>query len=82
MSAIVETAGVSKPEDGGLAQLKPRVVEALRQCDKTGGKKLNLSGCGLLELPRIVIDKYSETLEFLNLGDNQLSELPHDFIVS
>lgn len=79
MSAITETADASKLEDDGLAQLKPRVVEALRQCDKTGGKKLNLSGCGLLELPRIVIDKYSETLEFLNLGDNQLSELPHDF---
>ena len=57
----------------------PKVEEALRQCDKPGGKKLDLSGCGLLELPAVVIDKYSETLEFLNLGHNQLSRLPHDF---
>ena len=42
-------------------------------------EETDLSGCGLLELPAVVIDKYSETLEFLNLGHNQLSRLPHDF---
>ncbi len=52
-------------------------LEALRLGKLKGSKKLKLA-CGLKIFPKEIFD-LSETLEILDLTDNALSDLPHDF---
>jgi Leucine-rich repeat (LRR) protein len=47
-------------------------------CRNTGGKQLNLSGLSLTKVPDEVM-AFGATLEFLDLGDNKISNLPVNF---
>ena len=68
-------SGETKVNKAAIARLQPRVVEALRECDKTGGKKLACPGA-VVGVASVVIDKYSETLEFLNLATTNIEATP------
>ncbi|WP_424813296.1 leucine-rich repeat-containing protein kinase family protein [Roseococcus sp. YIM B11640] len=52
-------------------------LEALRRGALSGARELRLGGCGLTEFPREIFG-LAETLEFLDLGFNALSDLPED----
>jgi len=52
-------------------------LDALRSHQLTGQTELKLS-CGLTEFPREIFE-LADSLEFLNLSDNQLTTLPEDF---
>ena len=53
-------------------------LERLRAGPSAGIVNLDLSGCGLSELPREVLD-HADTLEMLDLSGNLLTDLPADF---
>ena len=53
-------------------------LEALRSGQMVGQQQLKLSGYDLTEFPTEILD-LADSLEFLNLCDNQLSALPDEF---
>lgn len=53
------------------------VLEALRRGELAGTRRLDLNGAGLTALPAEVFG-LADTLEVLNLSDNQLAQLPAD----
>jgi hypothetical protein len=55
-----------------------KLNQALEECKRNGGKKLNLVGLRLQSLPEKVFE-HCDTLELLNLGDNDLETLPQEF---
>jgi len=55
------------------------VNAAMMECEVGGGRQLNLSGLGLFQLPDEAIERFADTLELLNMGDNNLSSLPPSF---
>ena len=52
-------------------------LDALRSGRKVGAQRLDLSGCGLAEVPREIFD-HADTLEYLDLSGNMLGTLPAD----
>lgn len=53
-------------------------LSLLRAGKLAGATSLDLRSCGLKEFPNEVFD-LAETLEVLNLGENEIAELPDDF---
>ena len=66
-----------KVADSSMADTM-KLKQAFQSCQSSGGKNLNLVGLRLKSLPQAVF-AYSDTLELLNLGDNDLDSLPDDF---
>ena len=56
-----------------------KIDKRLKECADGGGKKLDFSGLGLTSFDSGIIEKFSTTLEELNLGDNLLSSFPTNF---
>ncbi|NER00100.1 MAG: serine/threonine-protein kinase [Cyanothece sp. SIO2G6] len=54
------------------------LLNALRSRQLTGQTELRLTGCNLTEFPPEILD-LADSLEFLNLSDNHLSQLPDEF---
>lgn len=65
-----------KPRD--LGEMEQKFNQALDDCRGSGGKKLNLVGFRLQSLPEKIYE-FCDTLELLNMGDNDLDTLPQDF---
>ena len=57
---------------------KSKLEHAFEECNKNGGKELNLSSLNLKAVPTKTFD-YCNTLELLNLGNNDLDSLPDEF---
>ena len=59
--------------------LSENILNAFTKCDETGGERLDLSNCNISIFPQEVIEKYKNTLTFLNMANNPLDNLPDNF---
>jgi hypothetical protein len=76
----VIVASTHEAEKGApmLGEIVHKLNQAFDDCRRNGRKKLNLVGLRLQSLPEKIYD-FCDTLELLNLGDNDLDTLPQDF---